>query len=269
MKTINFLAVIFLTAQLNAQHSRQSLLPVSRHAFVVIAHRGDHEHVPENTVASVQDAIKAGVDYVEMDLRTTRDGYLMLMHDGSVDRMTNGKGYIKDLPMDSLRNLKIRQEGSETKYRIPEFRDMLKACKGHINIYLDFKDADVAETYKQIQDAGMEKHVVVYLNKSSQYGEWKKVAPDMPLMTSLPENIITEKDFDQFLEKISIQVFDNLYDNSMIAMAKKKGIAVWLDAEEKNEDATTWKKVISKNVQGIQTDHPEELIAYLKQQHIR
>ena len=52
---------------------------------------------------------------------------------------------------------------------VPEFRDVLEVCKGRINIYLDFKDADPAEAYRQIQAAGMERQIVVYLNKEAQY----------------------------------------------------------------------------------------------------
>jgi glycerophosphoryl diester phosphodiesterase len=56
---------------------------------------------------------------------------------------------------------------------VPEFKEVLALCKGKINIYLDFKEADVAETWREIKAAGMEKHVVVYLNKEAQYQQWK------------------------------------------------------------------------------------------------
>ena len=242
-------------------------LPKSTHKLVVIAHRGDHEHVPENTVASVQEAIKAGVDYVELDLRTTKDGFLVMMHDGSVDRMTTGKGKVNELSLDTIKSFKLKSAGPL--YRVPEFSEILAACRNKINLYLDFKDADVAETYRQIKAAGMETHTVVYLNKESQYGEWRKIAPHMPLMTSLPDNIKTVQDFKSFVAAIHIEVFDNLHDLSLIGFARQSNIAVWLDAEDRNEGPSTWKPLLDKNIQGIQTDHPEELIDYLRKNNTR
>ena len=51
-------------------------IPVSKNGFIVISHRGSHLIKPENTIAAFEDAITEGADYVEMDLRTTKDGYL-------------------------------------------------------------------------------------------------------------------------------------------------------------------------------------------------
>ena len=66
-------------------------IPVSKNGFIVISHRGSHLIKPENTIAAFEDAITAGADYVEMDLRTTKDGYLVLCHDENVNRVSNGK----------------------------------------------------------------------------------------------------------------------------------------------------------------------------------
>src|SRR5579875_3859405 len=72
-------------------------VPKARHKFIVICHRGDHVKYPENTLAAYAEAIKNRADYIEIDLRTTRDSVLVSMHDGTVDRMTNAKGAVKDI----------------------------------------------------------------------------------------------------------------------------------------------------------------------------
>ena len=84
--------------------------------------------------------------------------------------------------------IKSAVKGDTTTYHIPEFTDVLNLCKGRINIYLDFKDVDVEKTYRLLKEYGMQNNVVVYLNKEEQYGQWKNVAPHVPLMASLPEN---------------------------------------------------------------------------------
>jgi len=258
------LIVGYLQIQAQAQHAP---LPTTKNGFVVISHRGNHVKVPENTVASIKEAINAGADYAEIDLRTTKDGFLVLSHDVTVDRMTNGKGNVKDLTLEEIKKLEIVEHADKQDkkiYHIPEFKEILEVSKQHINIYLDFKDADPVEAYQQIKDAGMEKNVVVYLNKREDYSKWKKVAPAMPLMASVPHEIKTAAQLGFFLSVAQLEVLDNITDSSMLALAKQKGIAVWLDCESADEAPAIWDQALSKAIQGIQTDHPENLVAYLK-----
>jgi glycerophosphoryl diester phosphodiesterase len=260
-------AAFFLVCTHGFAQTVLSPLPLAKNKFIVISHRGNHVNVPENTVASVTEAIKSGADYAEIDLRTTKDGYLVLCHDASVDRMTDGKGNIKDLTLEEIKKLKITDNG--VVYRIPEFREVLAACQRRINIYLDFKDADAAESYRQLKAAGMEKNVVVYLNKVPQYKDWRTVAPQMPLMSSIPREIKTAVQLDQFLGQVRIETLDNVYDTALLAVTRARGIAVWLDVEGKDENPAIWQEALGKGVQGVQTDHPDSLISYLNQYHWR
>ena len=265
MKASFLLLIISCLSLIASGQQKRPALPKAKNGFIVISHRGNHLKVPENTVASVNEAIVAGADYVEIDLRTTRDGYLVINHDASVDRMTNGKGNVKDLTLEEIKSLKITNSNkSDTNiYRIPEFREILKACGNNINIYLDFKEADAGETYRQIKEAGLEKQIVVYLNKEAQYPQWRKVAPDLPLMSSLPDSIIRKEQLHIFLNQIPLAIVDNLYDSSMIAEARKSGVAVWLDVEGPAETPGVWNEAMDKGIQGMQTDHPAELVNYL------
>ena len=90
------ISVLFTTKSVS-QH-----LPESKHRLVVIAHRGNHVNFPENTLASYKAAITAGADYVEVDLRTTKDGHLVVLHDSKVDRTTNGLGKISDMTLEEV-----------------------------------------------------------------------------------------------------------------------------------------------------------------------
>ena len=92
-------------------------LPTPRHAFTISCHRGDHTHAPENTLKAYENAIKAGADYVEIDLRTTVDSQLVIMHDATANRMTNGTGLIKDMRYDSLSLLRSEEHTSELQSR--------------------------------------------------------------------------------------------------------------------------------------------------------
>ncbi|WP_229254361.1 glycerophosphodiester phosphodiesterase family protein [Dyadobacter sp. NIV53] len=243
--------------------SLSQTLPESKHTLVVIAHRGNHVNVPENTLASYKLAIVAGADYVEVDLRTTKDGHLIVLHDSKVDRITNGQGKISEMTLEEVKKLKVFNQNWKT-HKIPEFREVLQTCKGKINIYLDFKEADVAQTWKQIEAAGMQHHVVVYLNKKEQYAEWKKIAPHVPLMTSLPEEMNNEEGLELFLKEMKISVLDNLSDPKLVKLANQLGVSVWLDVQDPKEGAVSWNAALKKGVNGLQTDKPAELVEYLK-----
>lgn len=248
---------------INTSVFSQAVLPFSKNKLVVIAHRGNHVDVPENTIASFKEAIKAGADYVEVDLRTSKDGQLVVVHDATVDRTTDGKGRVADLTLAELRALKVLN-GEKKSHRIPEFKEVLKVCKGEINIYLDFKEADVTQTWEQIRDAGMEKQVVVYLNKIPQYKQWRNVAPQMPLMTSLIDEVKNSAQLNIFLGQVKIEVLDNIASPDMVRTAGEKGVAVWLDVQNPSEGPDTWEEALAKGVHGLQTDHPAKLVAFLK-----
>jgi glycerophosphoryl diester phosphodiesterase len=79
------------------------LLDVS--ARSVIAHRGNRAHAPENTIEAMREAVALGADALEFDLRVTRDGVLVLLHDALVDRTTNGAGAVERLTLAEVKSL--------------------------------------------------------------------------------------------------------------------------------------------------------------------
>ncbi|MEX6691296.1 glycerophosphodiester phosphodiesterase family protein [Danxiaibacter flavus] len=251
---------------INTVPAQKSLFPEINHRVVVIAHRGNHQHVPENTLASFEQAIACHADFVEMDLRTTKDGKMVIMHDATVNRTTNGSGKVSDLTYNELMQLTVRPaSASDTgHYKIPLFEDALRICTGKIHIYLDFKDANVVQAYDLIKAAGMEKQIVVYLNKEEQYSQWKSAAPQMPLMASIPENIKTEEALNTFLKKTPVEFTDSA-DPAMIPFLNKRHVAVWLDIQGNDEGPAKWNDALKMGVQGLQSDHPEDLVKFLHQ----
>src|SRR5690242_19634940 len=124
--------------------ARAAEIPSSRHDFIVIAHRGDHRNAHENTLTALQKAIDAGVDYAEIDVRRTLDGHHVLMHDRTVDRMTDGHGAVEQLTLSQIQELHVHdlKRPQIPSDRIPTFTETLQLINGRLNIYLDFKDGD-------------------------------------------------------------------------------------------------------------------------------
>lgn len=244
-------------------------LPDIPHNITVIAHRGNHANVPENTLEAYEAAIACGADYIETDLRMTRDGHLVVMHDETIEKMTGENGKIGEMTLAELRTKKIKPVLPEDTaiYRIPDFASVLELCKDKINIYLDFKEADAAKTYRMIREAGMQDHVVVYLNKEEQYTEWQKTAPLIPLMTSIPEGMSVDE-AEAWVSKYRLSVIDNAYSREMTEMLNDRGIAVWLDVQGSGEGPERWEKALEVNPGGLQTGQPEKLIGYLREKQL-
>ena len=271
-KIFEILCFGFVFQYANAQVLQS--LPSIKHRFIVVAHRGDHTRAPENTIAAFENAIRDNADYIEIDLRTTLDSQLIIMHDASVDRMTNGRGLVKDLNLDSLKKFKVKDKlhPDRGEFDVPLFKEVLELCKGKINIYLDFKNADPRAAYNEIVRYGMEKQVVVYINEEQPFYKWRKVAPEMPLMISLPDHIKDTSSMKNFLNRYRIEILDGdyaQYSADMVKVAGRLGYLVLPDIQGDNEGPELWNQPIQKGIRGLQTNHPMALISYLTEKGLR
>ena len=268
-----FLIVIAGFAWLNA-HAQPNAAPKAKHHFIVIAHRGDHLIYPENTLAAYAEAIKNEADYVEIDLRTTKDSALVSMHDATVNRMTNGKGAIKDMTLHEIEQLQVKGNDSldKTIYRVPTFEQIIALCKDKIFIYIDFKQASAAVTYAMLKKYGMEKQVLVYINGIQQLIDWRAAAPDMPLMLSTPNSVKDAAGLKTFINQAKPDMLDGSwkeYTSEMVAIATEMNLPVWPDAQSREEGPHIWDQAIAKGLTGLQTDHPATLVEFLKEKGIR
>ena len=105
-----------------------------------IGHRGAAGHAPENTLLSIRKAMALGADMVELDVRRTQDGHLILLHDERVDRTTNGRGAISEMTLNVVRRLDAG-EGE----RIPTLKEVLEMTNDRIGVILEIKSPGLAE----------------------------------------------------------------------------------------------------------------------------
>lgn len=128
------------------------LLPLVASAQLC-AHRGDVAVAPENTIPAFESAVKKGAPQIEFDVNLSKDGHLVIMHDATIDRTTNGKGKVTDF---TLEELKALDAGSwfDPKFkntRIPTLRETLEAIPENVlcNVHLK-NDAEVAVKSAQL-----------------------------------------------------------------------------------------------------------------------
>jgi glycerophosphoryl diester phosphodiesterase len=119
---------------------------------LVGAHRGAMCYAPENTIAAFETAIAMGTYRVELDVRRSQDGHIVVIHDGTVDRTTDGEGPVAGRTLAELKRLRVR----ETAETIPTLREVLACARGRCRLLIEIKETGIAEdVVAQITEAGM------------------------------------------------------------------------------------------------------------------
>ena len=118
------------------------------------AHRGFSQLFPENTLLAFQGAIKTGVDRIELDLRVSADEKLVVFHDETLDRTTNGKGKVSDYRLDELKKLDAGSWKGHEFYgeKIPTLEEVFKLAKGNCFINIDLKDSKAVQPMVELAE---------------------------------------------------------------------------------------------------------------------
>ncbi len=128
--------------------------------IVVTGHRGAGGLAPENTLAAIEAGLSQGVQRIEVDVQQTKDGKIICLHDETIDRTTNGKGYAKDLTFNQIEKYSagIKFSNKFKDEKIPLLEDAIKLMKDSVTLVIEIKDGN--EVYP-----GIEKKVVALINK--------------------------------------------------------------------------------------------------------
>jgi glycerophosphoryl diester phosphodiesterase len=213
----------------------------------VISHRGEHLSHPENTLPAFQAAIDAGADYFELDVRTTSDGHLVLMHDATVDRTTNGKGKVREMTFEQIQRLdaggKFDPRFAGTK--VPTFEEALNLAHGKIGVYVDCKEIAPKDLVAALAKAGMSDKVVIYGGRG--------FLQQVQLLSPAPKVI----------------AFDaGDFKDDVIAVARQSNTEIYVDRLWSADNQPAWQDAVDKGAAGIQTDHPAELVQYLRSRNL-
>ena len=225
---------------------------------MVIAHRGEHLQHPENTLEAFQGAIDAGADFFELDVRTSADGKLVLMHDATVDRMTNGKGEIAQMTFEEIRKLDVR--GS----RVPQFAEALRLARGKIGVYVDCKRVTATDLAAAVGSAD---RVVIYgganfLKEVSTLRPELKMMPEAGSVNQLSALLSTMR-----LKVVAFDAKDFVHE--VIQLAREAHTDIYVDRLGSADNEAAWQDAIDRGATGIQTDHPAQLVAFLKSKGYR
>ncbi|MGQ9690287.1 MAG: glycerophosphodiester phosphodiesterase [Thermoproteota archaeon] len=122
-----------------------------------IGHRGAKFYEPENTLRSFRKALELGVDAVELDMRRTKDGELVVIHDAEVDRTTDGKGLVSGLTLKEVKRL-VTEKGE----KIPTLKEVLDFLDKRVRILIELKEDGVEEAVLNlVREKGLERKMGV------------------------------------------------------------------------------------------------------------
>ncbi|MRI63767.1 glycerophosphodiester phosphodiesterase [Ornithobacterium rhinotracheale] len=285
------LLAISAIAQTRVDSIRVKLFNPNLQQVLVAAHRGDWRNSPENSLAAIENAIKMGVDIVEVDLQKTKDGHLILMHDSSIDRTTTGKGKVKEITLDSIRKVKLKNGCAiRTIHNVPTLEEALILAKGKVMLNLDKADRYFDDVFALLQKTGTTNQIIMKGGKSpanvhKKYGEYLKKVIYMPVINlDKPKAKEMVVDFVKDMKPVAFELVFKSKDNPLPKELKQvlKGKSlIWYntlwdtlaggyddDMALQDRDAAYGYLINELGARIIQTDRPAYLLEYLREKKL-
>lgn len=161
--------------------------PPAQPPLTIVAHRGLGEGVPENTLAAFRHSLANGVRIIELDLRTTKDGRLVILHDATLDRTTDCSGAVADRTLEAI---KACDAGWPTHLgeRIPTLGDVFALIDGtSTRLMLDCKAAPLDDVLREVRAHHAEGRVILGLRSPTQVARARAALPGVGIIAFMPE----------------------------------------------------------------------------------
>ena len=235
-------------------------------AIAVIAHRGAHEHAPENTLPAFQAAVDLGVDYVEMDLCVTADGELVVIHDSVVDRVTDGTGPAREKTLAEIKALDAGSwfDPSFAGTRLATADEALALLRGRTNAYIEAKDIPAEAAVALLARHDMFGSSVIYA-RADELAAMRAIDPRVRGFVPRPPKDLAL--LPALVERVRPSVFgssDREITAEIVAACHAAGALVFVN--NLHVDAPEgWARTISLGGDALETDHPAALLAYLRE----
>lgn len=239
--------------------------------ILVAAHRCAHNGFPENSISALKHAIELGVDIAETDVKVTRDSVVVLMHDGKIDRTTNGKGNPENLTLSELKKFRLKMpDGTLTDETIPTFEEFLKVAKGRIMVDIDIKTSYLKPVVDVVKKTGTQNQVFYF---DDDYESLQKVR-SLDQGSMFMPRAHSYHEADSALVRFNpqaIHIDDTFYTPEVTKLIRGKNARIWINALDKADkeirkggivDAMNGLLINHANI--IQTDEPEKILDYLR-----
>ncbi len=247
---------------LRHSHTWEQVDHAATRGFKVIGHRGAAGHAPENTFAAFDHGLFMGVDGVETDVRLTRDGALVLMHDATVDRTTDGTGAIADLTHGQVAMLDAAARFREGQHQfgaqgVPRLEDFLDRYGGRTTFRLEIKAAGAeAGTVRAVRSRALTETVIYTSFQIESVRALRRAAPEAQVAHL--SNVAT---FDEHAIQLALDAGANeiapraeRVTPEMVQRAQAAGLRVWAWGIK---EPAALRHAISAGIGGCTLDNPE------------
>ena len=252
MKTFLLTLTLSLICTFNCLSKRVDMHPKK------IGHRGACGYEPENTLRSFKKALDLNVDMVELDVHNCKSGELVVIHDEKINRTTNGKGLVKDLTLNELKQFNAGL--SET---IPTLEEVLNLIDRKVEVAVELKGEHTAAPVAKLIEKYVDKNgwsyddfLVISFNHDEVF-EFKNLCPNVRVgltFSKIPRN---KKALEKQMNNISFLVTSFKQINSeFIMQMNEKRVKVIVYTVNKIDDV---KRMTDFGVYGIASDYPDSI----------
>lgn len=263
------IATLISCHRLNSPNQIVARTYKSQQKLRISAHRGNSGLAPENTLATFQKTLDMGVDFIEIDVRTSKDNQLVILHDGTLNRTTNGTGPISNLTLTEIKQLKANK-GWETQFpdeRIPTLEETLQLVSNwnkerntKTYIYVDCKQVDPKPLVQLMRKYRLDKESVYYGNDDFLV-RLKAEDPQSKRMPSLDK----AEEMERKIAQIAPYAFDVNWlqlSPQLVKDIHQKNIRVFSDALGPLDQEKNYQKAKELGIDLIQTDHVKSVYRY-------
>jgi glycerophosphoryl diester phosphodiesterase len=219
---------------------------------------------PENTLPAYRAAFDDNADFIEVDVRTTSDGKLVIMHDETVDRCTDGHGEVASMTLDDIRSLDagVKFGPAFRSTHVPTFEEVLKFARGKLGVYIDAKRVAAADLVAAVRRSGLEDQVVVY-GRMQLLRDVMKLEPRLNVMPEARDLETVARILEDLRPRV-IAFDERDFQNPIIALARRSKTDIYVDRLGSADNPESWEDAVRRGATGIQTDRPAEVVQFLR-----
>lgn len=222
-----------------------------------IGHRGAKGYEPENTLLSFQKAIDIGIDGIELDVHLSSDGAIMVIHDETLDRTTNGKGFVNELSLQELKTFQIEKENT-----IPTLIEVFDLVNKHCFINIELKGNGTSKPVINLIEHYIEEKNWNYGHFIISSFNWSALQEVRKWNAKIQIGVLTHTDLDlaiafaKFIKAETIHPYFHLLTKENTLKIQNEGFKVFAWTVNETEDI---QKIKSFHVNGIISDFPDRI----------
>lgn len=220
----------------------------------IVCHRGAHEYAPENTFAAAQKCIDWGMDYVEVDVNTSKDGVLYVFHGPDLERTTNGTGRITELTSEEIDTLDAGSWFSPefATERIPRLDAFLSWIKGKAKVFFDVKMEDPQPVIDLVYKIGLEQECFFWFGSHQAAVRFRELDQHLPLkinVSKVEDVAVAVKEFGANIVEVKLDAMNRELQNA----CREHSVKIMIFHTQKDPEA--FRQILRWGVEMANVDH--------------